>query len=94
MSLSLVQSRALLGLQTSAVTVEVHLANGLPSFTNVICQLDYLSFKFRSSSIQNGKSRPWIPLGNLKARSNERKRGASGLCAPPSCIHDQLRRRI
>ena len=35
MSLSLVQSRALLGLQASAVTVEVHLANGLPSFTLV-----------------------------------------------------------
>lgn len=32
MSLSLVQSRALLGLQAAAVTVEVHLANGLPSF--------------------------------------------------------------
>ncbi len=35
MSLSLVQSRALLGLQAAAVTVEVHLANGLPSFTLV-----------------------------------------------------------
>ena len=35
MSLSLVQSRALLGLQASSVTVEVHLANGLPSFTLV-----------------------------------------------------------
>jgi magnesium chelatase family protein len=35
MSLSLVQSRALLGLQASPVTVEVHLANGLPSFTLV-----------------------------------------------------------
>lgn len=35
MSLSLVQSRALLGLEASAVTVEVHLANGLPSFTLV-----------------------------------------------------------
>jgi magnesium chelatase family protein len=35
MSLSLVQSRALLGLQALAVTVEVHLANGLPSFTLV-----------------------------------------------------------
>ena len=33
MSLSLVQSRALVGLQAPAVTVEVHLANGLPSFT-------------------------------------------------------------
>jgi magnesium chelatase family protein len=35
MSLSLVQSRALLGLSAASVTVEVHLANGLPSFTLV-----------------------------------------------------------
>jgi magnesium chelatase family protein len=35
MNLSLVQSRALLGLQAISVTVEVHLANGLPSFTLV-----------------------------------------------------------
>jgi len=35
MSLSLVQSRALLGLEAAKVTVEVHLANGLPSFTMV-----------------------------------------------------------
>src|ERR1700712_4463375 len=35
MSLCLVQSRALVGLQAAAVTVEVHLANGLPSFTLV-----------------------------------------------------------
>src|SRR5215210_6542514 len=35
MSLSLVQSRALLGMEAAAVTVEVHLANGLPSFTLV-----------------------------------------------------------
>ena len=35
MSLALVQSRALLGLQALPVTVEVHLANGLPSFTLV-----------------------------------------------------------
>jgi len=34
-SLSLVQSRALVGLEAAAVTVEVHLANGLPSFTLV-----------------------------------------------------------
>ena len=33
--LSLVQSHALVGLQATAVTVEVHLANGLPSFTLV-----------------------------------------------------------
>ncbi len=35
MGLALVQSRALLGLQAPAVTVEVHLANGLPSFALV-----------------------------------------------------------
>lgn len=35
MSLALVQSRALLGLAAPAVTVEVHLAAGLPSFTLV-----------------------------------------------------------
>jgi len=35
MGLSLVQSRALRGLQAARVTVEVHLANGLPSFTLV-----------------------------------------------------------
>ena len=32
MSLCLVQSRALLGLDAAAVTVEVHLSNGLPNF--------------------------------------------------------------
>jgi len=35
MSLSLVQSRALMGLAAPTVTVEVHLAGGLPSFTLV-----------------------------------------------------------
>ena len=35
MSLAMVQSRALAGLQAHAVSVEVHLANGLPSFTLV-----------------------------------------------------------
>ena len=35
MSLALIQSRALLGLEAPGVTVEVHLANGLPSFTLV-----------------------------------------------------------
>ncbi|MFT3779055.1 MAG: YifB family Mg chelatase-like AAA ATPase [Ottowia sp.] len=35
MALSLIQSRALMGLAAPAVTVEVHLANGLPSFTLV-----------------------------------------------------------
>ena len=35
MSLAIVHSRALDGLKAPEVTVEVHLANGLPSFTIV-----------------------------------------------------------
>lgn len=35
MSLAIVHSRALDGLKAPEVTVEVHLANGLPSFTLV-----------------------------------------------------------
>ena len=35
MTFALVRSRALRGLESPAVTVEVHLANGLPSFTLV-----------------------------------------------------------
>jgi magnesium chelatase family protein len=35
MALAVVHSRALRGLEAPAVTVEVHLANGLPSFTLV-----------------------------------------------------------
>lgn len=35
MGLSLVRSRALLGLEARPVQVEVHLANGLPSFTEL-----------------------------------------------------------
>jgi magnesium chelatase family protein len=35
MGLAMVNSRCLMGLQAPAVTVEVHLANGLPSFTLV-----------------------------------------------------------
>ena len=35
MSLSIIHSRALDGLSAAAVDIEVHLANGLPSFTLV-----------------------------------------------------------
>ena len=41
MSLAVVHSRALDGLNAPEVTVEVHLANGLPSFTILVCQLDF-----------------------------------------------------
>jgi len=47
MSLSLVHSRALLGLEARPVQVEVHLANGLPSFTLVVCQLQMPSRHIR-----------------------------------------------
>lgn len=40
MALAHVHSRALQGLAARPVSVEVHLANGLPSFTLVVCQLD------------------------------------------------------
>lgn len=55
MSLSLVQSRALLGLQALAVTVEVHLANGLPSFTLVgLAEVEVKEARERvRSAIQN-----------------------------------------
>jgi magnesium chelatase family protein len=35
MSLAVLRSRALAGMEAPAVSVEVHLANGLPSFTMV-----------------------------------------------------------
>ncbi len=41
MGLAVLHSRALAGMEAPAVTVEVHLANGLPAFTKVICQLDF-----------------------------------------------------
>ena len=55
MSLSLVQSRALLGLNAAAVTVEVHLANGLPSFTLVgLAEVEVKEARDRvRSAIQN-----------------------------------------
>ncbi len=55
MSLSLVQSRALLGLEAAAVTVEVHLANGLPSFTLVgLAEVEVKEARERvRSAIQN-----------------------------------------
>ena len=55
MSLSLVQSRALLGLDAAAVTVEVDLANGLPSFTLVgLAEVEVKEARERvRSAIQN-----------------------------------------
>ena len=40
MSLAVLRSRALAGMEAPEVSVEVHLANGLPGLTIVILQLD------------------------------------------------------
>ena len=55
MGLCLVQSRALLGLDAPAVTVEVHLTNGLPSFTLVgLAEVEVKEARERvRSAIQN-----------------------------------------
>jgi len=55
MNLALVQSRALLGLRAPAVTVEVHLASGLPSFTLVgLAQIEVKEARERvRSALQN-----------------------------------------
>lgn len=43
MTLAVLKSRALTGMTAPEVTVEVHLANGLPAFTIVEFQLDSLN---------------------------------------------------
>jgi magnesium chelatase family protein len=60
MSLSLVQSRALLGLNAAKVTVEVHLANGLPSFT-LVGLADVEVKEARARSLRNSERRARIP---------------------------------
>lgn len=56
MALARVRSRALQGLQARPVNVEVHLANGLPGFTLVVCQLD------SPTEPQKQERRPKAPL--------------------------------
>lgn len=49
MSLAVLRSRALAGMEAPAVNVEVHLANGLPGIAIVELQLD--SFAYRSMAV-------------------------------------------
>jgi len=61
MGLSLVRSRALIGLQAPAVTVEVHMANGLPSFTLVglaDVEVKEASERFSSAILNSGLDFP------------------------------------
>ena len=71
MSLSLVHSRALLGLEARPVCVEVHLANGLPSFTLVgLAETEVKEARERvRSAIQNT---------GLEFPANKRIRSAQG----------------
>ena len=70
MSLFIVHGRALLGLQAHPVCVEVHLANGLPSFTLVgLAKTEVKEARERvRSAIQNtGLEFP----GNKRIRCNQ-----------------------
>ena len=71
MTLATLRSRALAGMSAPAVLVEVHLANGLPSFTNVVCQLD----------LGAGRSRP--TLRGLPSSTNVGQ-ATVGITAPPA----------
>jgi hypothetical protein len=64
MGLSLVHSRALIGLEARPVQVEVHLANGLPSFTFVACQLDSYQANLMpgASETRKAPSGAFLPL--------------------------------
>lgn len=75
MSLSLVQSRVLLGLQAPAVTVEVHLANGLPSFTLVgLAQVEVKEARVRRNACRNAQLRKSTAYGRIFGRKRRRKR--------------------
>ena len=56
MSLAVLYSRALSGMDAALVTVEVHLANGLPSFTT-LCTINpyYIWVNSGFSNCQNTK---------------------------------------
>jgi predicted ATPase with chaperone activity len=52
-TLAVLKSRALAGMQAPAVTVEVHLANGLPSFTIVGLPETEVNGRFAESRLKN-----------------------------------------
>ena len=91
MGLSLVRSRALLGLDARPVQVEVHLANGLPSFTlvgladtevkeareRVRSAIANAGLEFPSNIVQDGQPGPGRPAQGFRAASICRSRWAS-----------------
>ena len=77
MSLALVQSRALLGLHAAEVTVEVHLANGLPSFSIVSQYMYSLTACFISPAPWHQcEGRPFASIGRrvVEAHPSEASR--------------------
>jgi hypothetical protein len=71
MSLAIVHSRALDGLAAAAVSVEVHLANGLPSFTLV---------GLAETEVKESRVSREIRCAQLA----ERRQQLRGACRPPS----------
>ena len=49
MTLAILRSRALVGMEAPEVLVEAHLANGLPAFNLVVTQLDRV-FRVRATT--------------------------------------------
>ena len=58
---AMVQSRAVLGLEAPSVTVEVHLANGLPSFTLVgLAEIEVKEARERVRSALQNSGLEWF----------------------------------
>jgi magnesium chelatase family protein len=69
MSLAVLKSRALAGMEAPEVTVEVHLANGLPSFTIVVLP---------ETEVKESKDRVRAALQNARFEFPSRRYGKSG----------------
>lgn len=87
MGLSLVRSRALLGLDARPVQVEVHLANGLPSFTLVgLADTEVKEARERvRSAIANAGLE--FPSNNAVRSTWRRPTCPRGLCIPQAGLH-------
>jgi Subunit ChlI of Mg-chelatase len=95
MTLSLINSRALLGLQTPAVTVEVHLANGLPSFTLAgLADTEVKEARERvRCAIQTAGGQIWIQF-NSSRQSTDSTRDSSPNLARSSARSTHATRRL
>ena len=93
MSLAVLKSRALAGMEAQQVNVEVHLANGLPAFTIVgLADTEVKEAKDRvRAAIQNGGFE--FPAQRIKGSQEENSRceqnrdlsDTATVLTPPSC---------